>query len=93
MEPMRVSTSAKVAREKLLAVLRSMDRCTVVAAEPLYIHAEFRSPVFRFIDDVEFEINEATRTIDFRSAARTGWYDFNVNRRRMEEIRKRFADR
>jgi uncharacterized protein (DUF1499 family) len=46
----------------------------------------------RFVDDVEIVFDDATKSIHFRSAARTGYYDFGVNRRRMEEVRRRLDD-
>ena len=46
----------------------------------------------RFVDDVEILFDDATKSIHFRSAARTGYYDFGVNRRRMEEVRSRLDD-
>ena len=58
--------------------------------EPDYIHVEFRSAFFEFVDDVEFLIDDGAKLVHFRSAARMGSYDFNVNRNRMEDIRKRF---
>jgi len=56
-----------------------------------YLHAEFRSALFGFVDHVELRLDEAANRIDVRSASRTGYYDFGVNRRRVEEIRERFA--
>jgi uncharacterized protein (DUF1499 family) len=67
-----------------------MERCTLVKADTEYIHAEFRSALFSFVDDVEFLFDDSAKLIHFRSAARTGYYDFKVNRNRMEDIRKRF---
>jgi uncharacterized protein (DUF1499 family) len=67
-----------------------MERSTLVQVDPDYIHAEFRSGVFSFVDDVEFLFDDGAKLIHFRSAARMGSYDFNVNRNRMEDIRKRF---
>jgi uncharacterized protein (DUF1499 family) len=55
-----------------------------------YLHAEFRSALFGFVDDVEFRMDETAGRIDVRSASRTGYFDFGVNRRRVEEIRARF---
>jgi uncharacterized protein (DUF1499 family) len=89
-EPIRYEVTQEEAREKLLMIIRRMERSTLVQVEPEYIHAEFRSAFFEFVDDVEFLFDDAARLIHFRSAARTGYYDFNVNRKRMEEIRKRF---
>jgi uncharacterized protein (DUF1499 family) len=67
-----------------------MPRARVVKDEGNYMHAEFTSRIFRFVDDVEFVIDDAHKVIHFRSASRLGYSDFGVNRKRMEEIRKRF---
>jgi uncharacterized protein (DUF1499 family) len=62
----------------------------VVAATPTYLHAEARSLIFRFVDDVEFLIDPGQRRIQVRSASRIGYSDFGVNRRRVERIRQAF---
>ena len=91
-EPIRYDVTQEEAREKLLRVVRHMSQSTLVKADPDYIHVEFRSAFFEFVDDVEFLFDDAAKLIHFRSAARTGYYDFKVNRNRMEEIRKRFTE-
>lgn len=92
--PLSYTGSVAEAREQLLAVINALPRTTLVTDQPVagghYIHVEFRSFVFRFVDDVEFFIKEAEKTIEFRSAARLGRSDLGVNRRRMEDIRSRF---
>jgi len=75
------------ARQKLLAVIRSMPRSRVVAEQEDYIHAEFTSAVFGFVDDVEFRVDAAAHVIHVRSAARAGYSDLGVNRRRVEKLR------
>ena len=67
-----------------------MPRTQIVTDEETYIHATFTSLIFRFVDDVQFVIDDATKTIHFRSASRVGRGDMGVNRNRMEEIRTRF---
>ncbi len=89
-EPLRYASSAEVARDLLLRVLHSLPRVRIVTNEPNYVHAEFVSAVFRFVDDVEFKFVEQDKTIQVRSASRVGHYDFGANRRRIEEIRKLF---
>jgi uncharacterized protein (DUF1499 family) len=89
-EPLHYTGTQEETREKLLMVVRRMAQSTLVKADADYIHVEFRSSFFEFVDDVEFLFDDASKLIHFRSAARTGYYDFNVNRKRMEEIRKRF---
>ena len=58
-----------------------------------YIRAEFVSTVFRFVDDLEIylevaqnEKNLSSVKIHVRSASRTGYSDFGVNRERVEEL-------
>lgn len=78
------------ARGVLLAALQSMPRTKIVSRTKFYIRAEFRSAVFRFLDVGEFVIRKRNPVIDVRSASRTGYYDFGVNRKRLEELRRRF---
>lgn len=73
----------------MLEVLNGMDRVRIVRADADYLHAEFRSAVLGFVDDVEF-LFDAPGVIQVRSASRTGYYDFGVNRERVETIRARF---
>jgi uncharacterized protein (DUF1499 family) len=78
------------ARARLLQVLRGHPRTTIVSEEPAYLKAECRSAIFRFVDDVEFVLDDKAKRIHFRSASRLGRKDFGVNRKRMEEIRAAF---
>lgn len=73
------------------AVIRAMDRSRVTRLTPGYLHAEFRSRVFGFVDDLELWLDQKAGVLQVRSAARTGWWDLGVNRRRVEELRRRLA--
>ncbi|WP_137170099.1 DUF1499 domain-containing protein [Marinomonas sp. FW-1] len=91
-EPIVVKGSSVDAHDKVLAVLESSKRAKVVVNDADYIHAEFTSLVFRFVDDVEFLFSQERNgevTIDIRSASRVGHSDFGVNRKRMEAIRRK----
>jgi apolipoprotein D and lipocalin family protein len=88
--PIPYSGENAVTQHKLLEILNSFKRTRVVRIEENYIHAEFVSSVFRFVDDVEFYFDESVKVIQVKSASRTGYSDFGVNRRRVEEIRKQF---
>jgi len=63
-----------------------------VAKEANYLRAEFRSAILRFVDDVEFLFSADQSVIDVRSASRVGYYDFGMNRRRIEDIRKKWNE-
>jgi uncharacterized protein (DUF1499 family) len=86
MPPLPYVGTRKESFERLARVLRSMKRCSIVHVSTFYLRAEFRSALFHFVDDVEFLFDDGERQIDFRSASRTGYYDFGVNRRRLKKI-------
>ena len=75
------------AKEALKAVITSLPRVKLVEEDESYLHYEFTSLLLRFVDDIEFALDETTKTIHFRSASRTGYSDLGVNRRRMEQVR------
>jgi uncharacterized protein (DUF1499 family) len=89
-EPFTYQGTQVEARAALIAVLHAIPRAKIVTADENFLHVEFRSAVFRFVDDVEFLFDDEHKVIHIRSASRVGYYDFGVNRRRVEELRKRF---
>ena len=78
--------------QRIKKLVAEMPRTKIVIVEGNYLHAEFRSSVFRFVDDVEFLIDPKERAIHFRSASRVGYSDFGVNRRRMQQVQKGFGE-
>ena len=70
----------------LVTVVESMIRTTIITQRADYLHVEYRTRI-GFVDDVEFLLDEATETVQFRSASRVGASDLGVNRQRMEEFR------
>ena len=86
-EPIRYRKSRAEAKEALKEVIRSMPRTKLVEEDETYLHYEATSLLLRFIDDVEFLLDDETKTIHFRSASRTGYGDLGVNRKRMEQVR------
>jgi uncharacterized protein (DUF1499 family) len=91
-EPLKFRGTPEEAREKLIAIIHSMKRAEIITAEIDYIHATFKSALFGFVDDVEFSFDDQRKVIDVKSASRTGYSDLGVNRKRVEEIRKKFAN-
>ena len=86
-EPLTYMGASSVAHDKLKRVLLGMKRAKIITDTNIYIHAEFTSAVWRFVDDVEFYIEESMKEIHIRSASRLGTYDFGENRKRLESIR------
>lgn len=85
--PLSYTESAPLALADLKKVILGMKRSKIVEERDSYIHAEFTSALWRFVDDVEFYFGEGAKVIHVRSASRLGKSDFGVNRKRVEEIR------
>ncbi len=66
--------------------LSQMKRTTIVEQTPTYIHAEIISPWHFYTDDLEL-LRHEDGLCEVRSSARIGYYDFNVNRKRVEALR------
>ena len=54
-----------------------------------YLRAEFRSRLFRFVDDLEVRLDDDKTTLHIRSGSRSGTSDLGVNRKRVEALRER----
>lgn len=76
---------------KLTQVIQAMPRTKIVKQNNNYLYAEFSSSLMKFVDDVEFYLDDGTKTIQVRSASRLGDSDLGVNRQRVEEIRSKLA--
>ena len=92
-EPLRPKMPKKKAFDRLYGLIEAMPRTKVIRTTPNYLHAEFQSVLFGFVDDVEFAYDDALGIIHIRSASRVGYWDFGVNRRRVERIREEFTTR
>lgn len=84
-EPIKMIEDKEMAQTKLLGIIKKTGGI-VVEKSPSYIRAEFKSSVFKFVDDVEFFIDDKEKIIHFRSASRSGYYDFGVNKKRIGDI-------
>lgn len=86
-EPFALNGSGPAAIQKLRAIIAALPRTTITRVDDRYLHAEFKSRLFGFVDDVEFLADEKASRLEVRSASRVGYYDFGVNRRRVEKLR------
>jgi|ERR1043166_2352124 uncharacterized protein (DUF1499 family) len=87
-EPLRFDDAPDLAWARLVRLVSGLPRTNVVDAGVDYMHVEFASLLFRFVDDVEFWMDTENKVIHFRSASRVGRGDLGANRSRMEAIRK-----
>jgi uncharacterized protein (DUF1499 family) len=88
--PLRYQGDGNAAFGRLAAVVKAMPGATVITSEPGYLYAEFQTPLLKFVDDVEFLLDQPAGAIQMRSASRLGRKDFGANRKRLEAVRQRF---
>lgn len=86
MDSIPLTIDAIDAMQALQRIVSAMPRTEIITADDNYLHVEFTSALFRFVDDVEFFVDREQRAIHFRSASRAGHSDFGVNRKRMQAI-------
>jgi uncharacterized protein (DUF1499 family) len=88
--PLRYTGKKEIAYRKLVDMIESDKRAWIIAKQANYLKVEFRSAIFKFMGDVEFFFPSNLPVIEVRSASRVGYYDFGMNRKRIEDIRKRW---
>ena len=72
--------------DEVRKIVEAMPGATVIRAEGAYLYAEFRTPLLRFVDDLE--LLQEGAVLHVRSASRLGRRDFGVNRKRVEALRE-----
>ncbi len=77
--------------DEAIATLAAMPRSRIVTRNEHYVHAEVTSPWGVYIDDMEMLLDRSGGRVDVRSSARIGYYDFEVNRERVEALREALA--
>ena len=75
---------------RMAELLTRMPGASPISVRADYLHFEFRSRLFGFVDDVECRWNTERTQIEIRSASRVGSSDLGANRKRVEAIRRAF---
>ena len=81
-------SSEEVVRVRLIEAIIEMHG-SINKSEVDHLSATFTSRIFGFTDDLEIRIDMDSGLIQVRSGARIGYYDFDVNRNRVNDLRKR----
>jgi uncharacterized protein (DUF1499 family) len=87
----RYGRSAAEAMRRLVSIIEATPGATITHRDDVSLRVQFRTRFLRFVDDAVFVLDDASKTIHFRSASRLGRRDFGVNRKRLETIREQFG--
>ena len=82
--------STEQAHAALLQALHSHEDARIESDVMPVVRSTFHTTV-GFVDDVTFVFHDDAKLIDVKSRSRIGYYDFGVNRRRVEQLRTEFA--
>jgi uncharacterized protein (DUF1499 family) len=89
--PLKMSGDVPTTMVTLKRVIQALPRTNIIKETNNYLYVEFTSKLMKFVDDVEFYLDNDTKMIQVRSASRLGESDLGVNRQRIEEIRSKLA--
>ena len=92
-EPITYISPRSDEQNRLKTVISSLPRTQLIKEENGYLYYEFTSLIMRYVDDVEFYLDDTTKLIHIRSASRLGKSDLGVNRKRIETIRKNLLEK
>ena len=87
--PLKLRIEAPAAWAAIVETVTALPRTRIVTVTENYLHAECRSAVFGFVDDLELHLRPEEQQVGIRSAARLGYYDFGVNLRRVNDLRSK----
>ena len=84
-----------VPREEAIAamtqIVSGMKNTNIREKKDGYFWVECTSMIFGFVDDLEIYFPKEKQEVYIRSAARLGYSDIGVNRKRVEKIRELFS--
>ena len=78
--------------DRLVDLVASAPRTRIVDSADGYVHAEARTVLFRFVDDLELLWLRESGHVQVRSASRLGQGDLGVNARRLDQLRERATE-
>ncbi len=91
-EPLHLRDTEEQTWQSVIAIVKQQPRTEVVDQQAGYAHAEVVSPWRVYTDDLELLRDLPGPVVNVRSSSRIGYYDFQVNRERVEALRKALAD-
>lgn len=91
--PLDFTGSPDQAFQAARRAVEQLGRIQVVRVDEAgrYLHAEARTRLMGFVDDLELFVDDTTGQIHFRSASRLGYSDLGVNRDRVQRLKAAIA--
>ena len=91
-KPLQFSDNPDQDWNKLVTIIQALAGTTIIEQRENYLHAECKTRLMGFVDDLEYVWAAADNICHVRSASRVGYSDLGKNRRRVEQIRRLFIN-
>lgn len=89
--PLELKWPIASAWPQIVRIVQDSPRTTIVEHYNYYLHAEVVSPWHFYTDDLELFWDAPANRLQARSSSRVGYYDFHVNRERIEALWRRLV--
>ena len=87
-DPLPMKDSLEKTIDAIRAAINSYANGTVTIEleSANYVYAQFKTPTMKWVDDVEFWVDETVKIVHFRSSSRAGYSDKGLNRQRYNKL-------
>ena len=89
--PLALGPEVEARWAEVVAAVSALPGAEIREERDGYLHAECRSRLFGFVDDLELHARPEEGIVSVRSASRVGHGDMGVNRARVETLRERLG--
>ena len=86
LRPWQLRVNTPQSWTQVIETTLQIPRSTLIHEGSDGLHVEVRSAMLGFVDDLELSLDRDSGSIVVRSASRSGYYDFGVNRRRVTQL-------
>ncbi len=91
-EQHKITALPWISMTQLVSIIQQQARSQIIQQQDNYLKVLYKSRWWGFVDEVEFYFPPEQSHIEVRSASRTGYYDFGVNRQRVEQLRQQIQN-
>ena len=93
LKPPNFDKDIKYVEKEITKIIESKPRMKIVNQQDGFIHAVGITPFFRFYDDIAIKIfqDSGKTTIWIQSQSRLGYYDLQVNEKRVQMLHKEIS--
>ena len=93
LKPIELEYDIDYIQKKIIEIIETKPRMKIINESLGFIHATDVTPFFRFYDDIAIKIFEdkGKAVIWLQSQSRLGYYDFQVNEKRIQTLHQKIS--